>query len=91
MLDWLANFSVDHQKKKSNSNNSNVISEIKKDPESAENEEWRRKRNSILEPTEIHKTQSAFIEGIIPIIVKFQKFHLNSIILSHIIYRVEIT
>lgn len=66
MLNWLANFSVDHQKKKSSSQSPGPgESEIKKS--SVENDEWRKKRNSILQPSEAPKTRSTFLDGILSI------------------------
>lgn len=40
MLNWLANFSTDHQKKPGDN---------EKKPSAAEHDEWRKKRNSVLQ------------------------------------------
>lgn len=64
MLNWLANFSVDHQKKKSASQSPGP-SESDRKKSSLENDEWRKKRNSILQPSDVPKTQSKILEGIL--------------------------
>ena len=76
MLNWLANFSTEHQKKKSvaepneniNSNNNN-----NKKQSITENDEWRKKRNSILQVPEVGgmKPPSMILERVISPIVKF--------------------
>lgn len=66
MLNWLANFSVDHHKKKSSSQSPGP-SESDRKKSSVENDEWRKKRNSILQPSDAPKTQSKILEGILSI------------------------
>jgi len=67
MLNWIANFSHDHQKK----NSALQSPDIKKSNALMENDEWKKKRNSILHPTDSSKEQSANLERIIPITVDF--------------------
>jgi hypothetical protein len=75
MLNWLANFSIDHKQKKSIQGENEV-----KKPSVAENDEWRIKRNSILQIPDIPKTQSILLDRIIsPIVFIFNLVDISKI------------
>lgn len=67
MLSWLANFSTDHQKKKSITLVTNK--EIRKSV-IVESDEWRKKRNGLLQASDFSKNESVILERI-PINVYF--------------------